>query len=274
MPKISVRDPEPPLAIAQALRRRFQRRQRLFGAWMSIGHPEIAAIFARARRDFIGIDLEHTTIDLPIAQQIIRVCHEFRKACLPRIYGGNFEQMRRLLDAGADGIIVPQVASRRQVEQVCEVMWYPPKGKRGFGVAAAHRYGRDFDAYVQGANEALTLMVQIETLEGVEHIEDIITHPAVDAVMVGPYDISGSVGLPGQLRHPRVVEACRRAIRACEAHRKSCGYQLVYPAVEDIRREVTAGFTFLILGSDIFNLWSRSVDEDAMIAACKEGPAS
>jgi 2-dehydro-3-deoxyglucarate aldolase len=258
---------EHPLVIAAALRRQFRARAQLFGAWMSIGHPEIASLFARAKGDFVGIDLEHTTIGLAVAQMIIRVCHEHRRACLPRIFPGNLEQMRRLLDAGADGIIVPQVSSPKDVDRMVETLRYPPEGKRSFGVAAAHAYGRAFEVYVRSANDSLSLLIQVETAAGVEHIEAIASHPSVDGVLIGPYDLSGSLGIPGQLTHPRVVEACGRVTAVCAKASISCGLHLVYPDVEEIRLQLGAGFTFLVLGSDIFNLWQRSVEVDGMIEA-------
>ncbi len=264
----------PALARVAALRHRLRSRARLYAVWMSIGHPEIAAIFSRTRGDFLGIDLEHTTIDLPTAQQIIRACHEHGRACLPRIYPGQLEHARRLLDAGADGIIIPQVARAEDIDQVVDIMRYPPEGHRGFGVAAAHAYGRDFDAYVRGANQALSVIIQIETIQAVERIATLLTHPAVDGVMVGPYDMSGSLGVPGQLDHPRVREACQTVVRACAQAELSCGLHIVYPTVEEIRRQLDAGFTFLILGSDIFNLWKRGLEVDAMIEACADGAGS
>ena len=264
----------PSLARAAALRHRFRSRARLYGAWMSIGHPEVAAIFSRAQGDFLGIDLEHTTIELSTAQQIIRACHEHDRACLPRIYPGQLEHVRRLLDAGADGIIVPQVARVEDIDQVVDVMRYPPDGHRGFGVASAQGYGRDFDGYVRGANESLSLMIQIETIQAVERIGALLTHPAVDGVMVGPYDMSGSLGVPGELDHPRVREACETVVRACAQAEISCGMHLVYPTVDAIRQKLRAGFTFLVLGSDIFNLWKRGLEVDAMIKACADDKAA
>jgi 2-dehydro-3-deoxyglucarate aldolase len=257
-----------PLAVAGRLRRRLKRRERAFGAWLSIGHPEIASIFAGARGDFVGVDLEHTTTELSTGQQIIRTCHEFGRACLPRIAPGNLEQLRRLLDAGADGVIVPQVSTRDDVNRVVEALRYPPEGRRGFGVAAAHQYGRVFDAYVRSANASLSLIVQVETIAAVERIEPIVAHPDVDGVMIGPYDLSGSLGVPGQLAHPHVRAAARRVIAACAAGSKSCGIHLVRPSLEVIRAHLADGFTFLVLGSDIFNLAQRSEEFDGMIAGC------
>ncbi len=257
--------------ISSALKKQFRSRSRLFGGWLSIGSPEIAAIFASARGDFIGIDIEHTTISLPVAQAIIRACHEHRRACLPRIYEGNVEDMRRLLDAGADGVIVPQVHSPGQIRMFRDNMKYPPEGSRGFGVAAAHSYGRRFEEYVSGANDSLSLVIQIETIAGVENVENILAEPGVDGVMVGPYDLSGSLGVPGKLDHPSVVEACDRVIDVCARRGVSCGMHLIYPTAEQVRQHFSRKFTFLILGSDILNLWKRTEETDRMIDQLKAG---
>lgn len=260
---------EHPLAIAATLRRRLRTRARTFGAWSSLGHPEIASIFASAKGHFVGVDLEHSTTSLSTAQAMIRACHEYRRACLARVSPGSVEQIRRLLDAGADGVILPQVSSRDDIDSAAKMLRYPPEGERSFGVAAAHQYGRVFDAYVQSANESLTLIVQVETMAAVERIDSIVSHPAVDGVMIGPYDLSGSLGIPGALTHPRVVEASKRVIQACAASSRSCGVHLVHPNLDDIRRQLAAGFTFLVLGSDVFNLWKRNVEVDAMIDPCE-----
>lgn len=244
---------------------------RTYGAWISIGHPEIASIFARAEGHFVGVDLEHTTTELSTVQAIIRSCHEFQRACLPRIFPGNLEEMRRLLDAGADGIIVPQVSSRAEIDRLVTALRYPPEGARSYGITAAHHYGRSFDEYVRSANTSLSLLVQVETIEAVERIEEIVSHPAVDGVMVGPYDLSGSMKMPGSLTHPRVMAACARVLKACAAHAVSCGTHLPYPTAEELRTRLAEGFTFLVLGSDVFNLWHRSVEVDAMVSSCEGG---
>jgi len=253
------------LKISAALKKGFRSRTHLFGAWLSIGSAEIASIFAAARGDFVGIDLEHTAISLADAQAIIRACHQHDRACLPRVYPGDLESMRRLLDAGSDGIIVPQVSTPAQVEMFADHMRYPPDGSRGFGVAAAQLYGRGFQEYVRDANGALSLIIQVETVAGVENIDQLLDNPAVDGVMVGPYDLSGSLGVPGKLDAPAVIEACDRVIHACASHGMSCGMHLVYPSAQQIRQHFERKFTFLILGSDIFNLWMCSEETDRMI---------
>ena len=256
------------LAVAAALRRRLRSRARTYGAWVSIGHPDIASLFASASGHFVGVDLEHTMTELSTIQAMIRACHEYGRACLPRIFPGQFEQLRRLLDAGADGVIVPQVSNREDIDRAVSALRYPPEGRRSFGVAAAHRFGRAFDAYVRSANRSLSLIIQVESTEAVTHIDTIVSHPAVDGVLVGPYDLSGSLGMPGALTHPRVTQACERVIQACAKASMSCGIHLPYPHTQEMQERLASGFTFLVLGSDVFHLYQRSLEIDAMIEAC------
>lgn len=256
------------LAVAAALRHRLRARARTYGSWISIGHPDIASLFASASGHFVGVDLEHTVTDFSIVQAMIRACHEYGRACLPRIFPSHLEQLRRLLDAGADGVIVPQVSRREDIDQIVQGLRYPPEGQRGYGVAAAHRFGRAFEAYVREANRSLSLIIQVESAEAVRRIDELVSHPAIDGVMVGPYDLSGSLGMPGRLTHPRVLEACERVIQACATASVSCGFHLPHPQIEEMQERLAMGFTLLVLGSDVFNLYQRSVEIDAMIDAC------
>lgn len=229
-----------------------------FGAWMSLAHPSIAEMFVGAGVDFLGLDLEHSTISLEQAQQLIASAQAGGIACLPRLSSHNAEQARRLLDAGADGVIVPNVSRPADVDQIIEWCKYPPIGKRGFGVARAQRYGMAFDEYVANWNARSTIIIQIESIQAVEVADTLLKSDEVDGVMIGPYDISGSLGISGQLDHPRVQEACAHVLEACRRHGKACGTQLIEPTDETVRAAVGKGYTFIILASDVFILWKWS----------------
>ncbi len=237
------------------LRSRLRSRKPLFGSWTSLGHPQITEAFCKASFDFVGIDIEHSTISLEQSQRIIAAANAAGTPCLPRIASHNGEQIKRLLDSGADGIIVPMVQSAEERDQIVDWTKYSPKGKRSFGVARAQGYGFEFDRYVKSWNERSTLILQIESIRGVEAIDQILSHEAVDGVMTGPYDMSGSLGVPGQLDHPKVRAACDRVIEACAKHGKACGTQIVDPDEKNVRKAFSNGFTFLVLSSDIFLLW-------------------
>ena len=237
------------------LREKFRRRQRLFGAWTSLGHPSITEVFIRAPFDFVGIDLEHSTITQPESQRIIAACQAATVPCLPRISSHNAEPIKRLLDSGADGMIVPMVNTVAQRDALISWIKYSPIGKRSFGVGRAQGYGFDFNAYTKGWNARSPFIIQIESIEAVENIDRLLNNEHVDGVMTGPYDMSGSLGIPGQLDHPKVRNACKRVIEACKRFGISCGTQLVDPDPACVRRSFADGFTFLVLSSDVFLLW-------------------
>jgi 2-keto-3-deoxy-L-rhamnonate aldolase RhmA len=237
---------------------RLTRERRVFGAWTSLGHPSITEIFAASHVDFIGIDLEHSTISLDQAQRIIAAAHAGGSACFPRISSHNAEQIKRLLDSGADGIIVPMVCTAAEVSKIVEWAKYPPVGKRSYGVARAQEYGFDFAEYTAEWNSRSTVIIQIEAISAVNCIDDILANDAIDGAMIGPYDLSGSLGIPGQLSDSRVTDACKKVIDACRKYGKACGTQLVEVTAEAIEAAFASGFTFVILASDVFILWKWS----------------
>ncbi len=256
-----------PMDTKQSLSHRFRSRTLLFGAWTSLAHPTITEIFARSGVDFVGIDMEHSTIGQEQAQRIIAAAHAGQTACLPRVASHNGEQIRRLLDSGADGIIVPNVSACDEIERIVEWSKYPPVGKRSYGVARAQGYGFDFDSYTSTWNDRSVVIAQIESRKGVEAIDQLLENDYLDGVMIGPYDISGSLGIPGQLSHPKVTEACIRVAEACQKHGKACGTQLVDPTQVEMEASLRAGYSFVVLASDIFLLWKWSASMGLLVNA-------
>ncbi len=239
-------------------RRLLSAESLVFGAWTSLAHPSITEIFTSCGIGFVGIDVEHSTISQEQAQRIIAAAQAGGAACLPRVASHNGEQIARLLDSGADGVIVPNVSSPQEVERIIAWCKYPPMGRRSYGVARAQNYGVDFASYVSTWNARSTIVIQIESIQAVERVDELLAFDAVDGAMIGPYDISGSLGIPGQLDHPRVTEACTRVIAACRQHGKACGTQLIEPSEEAISAAQAAGYTFIVLASDVFILWKWS----------------
>ena len=122
-------------------------------------------------------------------------------------------------------------------------------------MATAQGYGFDFEEYTQSWNESSTLIIQIESIDGVENVSELLKFNVVDGVMIGPYDISGSLGIPGQLDHPDVKDACKKVISACSDAGKSCGTHLVVASSDSVEQAFSEGYTFVVLASDVFVLW-------------------
>jgi 2-keto-3-deoxy-L-rhamnonate aldolase RhmA len=249
----------------KSLKHKLRKRERLFAGWISYAHPSIAETFAYAGFDFIAIDMEHSTISLEQGQRIIAATQSLGVPCLPRPVSHSNDWIKPLLESGADGMIMQMVNTGEELKQICDHVKYPPEGNRSFGVNRAQNYGFTFDEYVKDWNDSSILIIQVESQKAVDNIEELLENPLVDGVMVGPYDISGSLGVPGQLEHPKVVEASRKVILACEKAGISCGTQLADVNEAGINRMFDLGYTYSILGSDLFVLWKWAAEMKALI---------
>ena len=184
------------------------------GSWISLGHPAIAEIMASAGFDWLAIDLEHSVITIREAEELIRIIDLKGVVPIVRLSSNNSEQIKRIMDAGAHGVIVPMVNSVHEAEAAVSAVRYPPLGKRSVGLARAQGYGAKFEHYFDWQESNTLVVVQIEHITAVENLESILSVDGVDAYIVGPYDLSGSLGIPGEFNRPEFLEAmsCIRAV--------------------------------------------------------------
>ena len=253
----------------RALKKKLKAREQVYGGWVSYADTAITETFAKAGFDFIAIDMEHTTISLEEAKRIITSAQAEGACCFPRPVSHTNEVIKPLLEAGEDGMFIQMVETPEQVRALIDHTKFPPVGKRSYGVNRAHGYGFDFDRYINEWNDSSSLILQIESITAVENIDALLDFPEVDGVMVGPYDISGSLGVPGQTNHPKVREAGRTIIEAAARVGKSCCTQIADVSPERVRDAFDQGFTFVILGSDLFVLWKWAENMRAVMAEVK-----
>ena len=217
--------------------------------------PSITETFAKAGFDFLAIDMEHSSITLPQAKNIISACQSYGVSCLPRPVSHSNDFFKPLLEFGSDGLFVQMVNNSSELMKVIDNFKYPPIGKRSYGINRAQEYGFEIERYFSSWNKNSSLIIQVESIDGVNNIESLLDNDQVDAVMIGPYDISGSLGVPGEINHPKVINASKKVISACEKYGKSCGTQISDPNQENIKSLFDMGYTYAILGSDLFVLW-------------------
>jgi 2-keto-3-deoxy-L-rhamnonate aldolase RhmA len=241
-----------------------------FGGWIQCGNAATAEIFARSGFEWIVADCEHSDFDVQAATAVFRGMHGRGPVPLVRVRENDTMAIRQVLDAGASGVIVPLVNTPEAAEQAVRAAKYPPEGIRGFGFSRASNWGIDFDTYAREANDDIAVMVMIETREAAENIENILAVAGVDGVLIGPYDLSGSYGLPSETDHPTVVQACAQVAAACQAAGKSAGLHVVRPTPELVQRVVRHGFTFLALGMDSVFLHEASCAALAMAREAME----
>lgn len=250
----------------KALKAKLRNRERVFGGWVSYPDPAITETFCKAGFDFIAIDMEHTTISLEQAKHVITSCQAEGAACFPRPVSHTNDIIKPLLEAGADGMFIQMVETPEQVETLIDHVKFPPIGRRSYGVNRAHGYGFDFDDYITTWNDSSILVLQIESVTAVENIDALLAFDEVDGVMIGPYDISGSLGIPGQVNHPKVREAAKKVVEAAKRHNKSCCTQVADVSAQAVRDVFEQGYTFVILGSDLFVLWKWAENTRSVLA--------
>lgn len=232
------------------VKRKLAAGQVSIGGWNMIGHPIVAEILAQAGFDWVALDMEHGVMDWPQAVTQMQVLQA--NGCLPlcRLPVNAPTYFSRALDGGAAGVIVPMIRSVEDAQQAVAAARYPPAGIRGVGVCRAHHYGAAFEEYVTEANEQTLIVLQIEHIDAVEHIEAICAVPGVDAVFIGPYDLSGSLGVLGQLYHPDVEQAIAHTFEVARGAGVAPGLHIVNPQPGEIDRRIQEGFRLIAAGLD------------------------
>jgi len=220
------------------------------GSWIQLGHPAIAEIMASAGFDWLALDLEHSTIDLHEAEALIRVIDLKGVTPLVRLASNNPEQIKRVMDAGAHGVIVPMINSREEAQAAVSAVKYPPKGHRSIGLARAQGYGARFSEYFDWQSDHSLVIVQIEHIDAVDNLESILSVPGVDAYIVGPYDLSGSLGIPGQFEASEFVDAMERIHSLSKKLGVPGGVHIVEPDPEQLRKRIEEGYWFIAYGVD------------------------
>jgi len=229
---------------------KLKRGEPALGGWIMIGHPTVAEIMAGEGFDWIAVDMEHTPIDVQMFQNMALAVKGSDCDLLVRLHSCDAVQAKKVLDAGASGIIVPSVNTPEEAARAVAMSLYPPKGHRGATFCRAADYGRDFDAYFAAHNENVLVVVMMEHIEAVRNADAILSTPGIDAVFIGPYDLSASMGLAGQLDHPDMRAAQREILDACKRRGVPAGIHVVAVAPEEVARRIAEGYHFIACGID------------------------
>ena len=233
------------------IKEKMQRGEVSIGSWITLAHPAIAEIMAKAGFDWLAVDMEHSVITIREAEELIRVIDLCDVVPLVRLSANDPVQIKRVMDAGAHGVIVPMVNSVAEAEQAVSAMRYPPQGTRGVGLARAQGYGSSFDKYLNWVNKESVVIVQVEHVEAVNNLESILSVYGVDGFIVGPYDLSGSLGVPGQFDHPLMKEAMQQIETVGTASGKAPGIHVIEPMPDELKSRIEHGYRFVAYSVDI-----------------------
>lgn len=222
------------------------------GSWCQIGHPANAEILAKAGFEWLAADCEHGEFEDGDIGNFCRAVRQYDCVPFVRVKENAVLPIRRALDLGAAGVIVPLVNTAPEAEQAVRSAHYPPMGVRGFAWQRGNEWGAAFNSYVEQFDPLVVVMIESRT--AVENIDAILAVNGVDGCLVGPYDMSGSYGVVGQTSHPMIRDACATVAEACRKHGKAAGLHIVTPGPENVRAALSEGFTFINLGMDSYFL--------------------
>jgi len=226
------------------------------GSWITLNHISIVEIMAEAGFDWLCVDLEHSVTDYAEAQQLILTIQSKGLKAFVRVGENNTRIIKRILDAGADGIIVPSVNSASEATKAVDSVKYPPFGKRGVGLARAQSYGFGFEEYRDKKSKEIKLIVQIEHIDAIKELDAIISTEGVDGTFIGPYDLSGSLGKPGQWDEPDVKEALLVYEQTVKKYDKWVGFHVIQPEFELVNDKIAKGYNFIAFSLDVLFLGS------------------
>lgn len=219
------------------------------GMWSTLGSPVVLEIAGQYDFDWILIDCEHGEAHYEALPGLLRALSGSSATSLVRVPSAdNLSIFKRVLDAGVEGVIVPQVYSAEQVQRIVDACRYPPLGARGIATGRAQRYGADFLDTFQRSNDEILVIVQIETKEAVDDLEAIMAIDGLDGVLVGFADLSAALGKPFELESAEFLTAMDRVLAVSAGTGKPAGYYCANP--EEAKDKIAAGFRFVNLGSD------------------------
>ena len=233
----------------RAIRKSLGNNQPSIGSWIQIPHPSVAEIMGQAGYDWVAVDMEHGAIAVHQLPDLFRALELGGTLPLARLAHGHGKDCKQALDAGAGGVIVPMVESAVQLTMVRDACRWPPAGTRGVGFSCANLFGVHFDAYREEAQAPL-LVAMIEHIRAVENLEEILSVEGLDAILIGPYDLSASMGLTAKFDAPEFMATMNRIRTLCSEHLIPCGVHVVMPGAEALQQRIAEGYRFIAYSID------------------------
>jgi 2-dehydro-3-deoxyglucarate aldolase len=233
----------------RAIRAALANKQASVGSWIQIPHPSIAEIMGQAGYDWVAVDMEHGAIDANQLPDLFRALELGGTLPLVRVAQGHTKDCKQALDAGAGGVIVPMIETAEQLIAVRDACRWPPAGTRGVGFSRANMFGKNFDAYRKEAQAPL-LIAMIEHIRAIENLDAILRVEGLDAIMIGPYDLSASMGMTAEFDRPEFRDVLETISLSCKRNRVRSGLHVVQPSREELEQRIAEGYGFLAYSID------------------------
>ncbi|PKN70931.1 MAG: 2,4-dihydroxyhept-2-ene-1,7-dioic acid aldolase [Deltaproteobacteria bacterium HGW-Deltaproteobacteria-12] len=239
------------------IRQSLQEDKPSVGSWMQIPHASVAEIMGQAGYDWVAVDLEHGSIGVHQLPDLFRALELGGTLPLVRLAQGNTKDCKQALDAGAGGVIVPMVESAEQLAYIRDACCWPPSGRRGVGFSRANMFGKNFDIYTAEAQAPL-LVAMIEDIRAVGRLDKILQVRGLDAILIGPYDLSASLGLTAKFADPEFSKTMQQIMDLCIHYHVPCGVHVVMPEPAELKKRIAEGYRFIAYSIDAVLLYTAA----------------
>lgn len=220
------------------------------GTWLQLGNFDIGLALLEQNYDWLCVDCEHSTTNYDYIKFLSTVCSQKSTPLLVRIPNLDKAVIQFCLDAGAHGIICPNIKSKQDVNTLVEYASWPPAGKRGVSFNKANNFGIDFDNYYEFAQRPI-LVGMVEDDSAVNNIIEIASEKLLDAILIGPYDLSASLGIPGDFSNKTFTKYINKIKDTCKTYDVPCGKHIVIPDENELNKDIDDGFKFIPYSIDI-----------------------
>lgn len=237
------------LEVIKRIRNKLARGEVSIGSWMQLSDSSVAEIMGESGYDWVAVDQEHGSISVSQLPDIFRSLELGNTLPLVRISEAMAKDCKQALDAGAGGIIVPMVESAEQLEIIKNACRWPPSGRRSVGFSRANLFGKKFEEYIDEAQEPI-LVAMIESIKAVENLESILKVEGLDAILLGPYDLSASMGITGQFSNTKFVDLINNICLLSDEYSVSYGIHQVTPSQKELLNKIEEGFRFIAYSID------------------------
>lgn len=258
------------MASLKEIRQKLADGRATVGSWLQLPSPDVAELMAHAGYDWLAVDMEHGSFGPSVLPNIFRAIECGGAAPFARLPEATKTWIKAALEAGARGLIFPMIESAGQLAKAIDLSTYPGQDfwrkapacaeeYRGTGFCRANIFGKDFETYRQETAPKIFLVAQIEHIRALDTLDEILAHPRLDAIMVGPYDLSGSMGLTGKFEDPKFQDVMARIASTCKKHNARMGLHIVEPDPKALEKEIENGCQFIAYGIDSVFLWKAAM---------------
>jgi 2-dehydro-3-deoxyglucarate aldolase len=226
------------------IRARMQNRKASVGSWMQLTDTSVAEIMGSSNFDWVAVDMEHGAISHQQLPDLFRALELGGTLPLVRVAEGTALSCKQALDAGAGGVIVPMIETAEQLINVRNACRWPPAGTRGVAFSRANLFGKNFDSYKEEAQSPL-LVAMIENIHAFNNIEEILSVEGLDAILIGPYDLSASLGITAEFDHPDFISTMGQILRFAVDANIPAGIHVVAPSISELKARIDEGYVFM-----------------------------